>query len=200
MLGFKQFLREMPRVIELAKTHTRDGDNAKIKKGGVDRTTGLKHIRIASTDTHHIYRSGFQRKIGFANHAFNQIYVARKDSGEVDFHVSGNGDGKKKTFDVGNVTSNLDKDPNIKYHHIIHHLVNNGHIKEWHSDRDHSKGSVETYRKLAAHPDLTVHHEADRPDYTPEKGYDEKEIKVTPKNFNSFYKKSGKFIVRKKKK
>lgn len=197
MISFKQFLREMPRAIDVAKTHTRDGDNEKIKKGGVDRMTGLEHKRMTSTDTHHIYHSGFQRKIGAGDHGYHQIYVARKDSGEVDFHVSGAGDGKKKSFKVGNVTSNLDKDPKIKYHHIIHHLVNGGHIKEWHSDGEQSKGSMATYRYLAGHPDLTMHHEEDTSRHHEDNPV-AKVTRVTPKNFNAQYKKAGKFIVRKK--
>lgn len=199
MKSFRQFLKEMPVTRSVDRQHIynpRQGVKATPKGKTLftrkDKNPGpfAREKLGRGTDTHDFYTHTYghpheRERLGSRFHEL----VATDKSGKEQYRIQGNGDSKKKTFKASFAQSSPDR--TMKYHEMITHLVTNGHIKQWKSDRIHSRGSVETYRKLAAHPGLKVTHHY-------QGVFGERQKRVTAGNVDSFYGKEGHFTITKK--
>jgi len=171
MKTFKQFMTEMPYNVKVSQY---DNRTMKLKK-----QMGRKNELISSTPTHKIYRVSSKKNC----HGFR----VSDHHDNVHLDISGFGDKQKNKFEVDMVSGY--KDRSIKYHHAIHHLISQGHVKHWKSSSDHSLGSKKTYGELVKYPDLHVVHVDHRTGGS---------TTATADNINKFYGRSGHFEVTKK--
>lgn len=179
-------LGEMTKRIDVQKYHYQDDDYEPLHhhEGSVDQYGDeMTHVG-ADKKGNRFYQTRFADVTHKDNH--DGFVVTRKD-GQSQFNISGEGNNKTGKFVVRHASSNENR--SLYYHQAIHHLVNSGHVKEWHGDTQHSPGSEATYRRLAAHPDLTVHHRST---------HTGTEQRVTPENIDKMYTIGGRFVVRKK--
>jgi len=200
MKTFRQYLKEMPRTTSVRRDHIQPQTDVKPtpkgKKlfglGGPKNTASYERTKLGrGTNTHDFYThadGGHEVRTKVYPDQFQQV-IATDKSGKEQFRISGKGNSKDRTFKASFAASAPDR--TMKYHELISHLVTKGHIKQWKSDSLHSRGSVETYRKLAAHPGLKVTHRH-------EGIFGVREKRVTAKNIDNFYGKEGHFTITKK--
>lgn len=161
MIGFKQFLTEMPHSNAAMSSKYRQSDLTVKNRGRGKAYIGAPeqednsdydvHKKVSSTDSHDFYKLGKG-----TDDKYTKFVAVDKKTKKVHMSVTGDmhGTEKNKHFAVDYLKAS--EGNTLKAHEFYHHLIHAGHVNTLVSDDSHSPGAKKVWHKLSQMPNIKM--------------------------------------------